>query len=96
MVVIRNQFNPGPVLHRHVAAEQVNDGSRRPIGELEPRQLAARIRAACARADLTVTAFETRGGLTKGMTLVLERGSAPRPGNRIKIEAALARLEAAG
>lgn len=94
MVLIRNQFHPGPVLHRHAAPEpKVDDGARLPLGELAPEQLAARVRAACDNAEITVSAFENRGGLTKGMVLVLERGSKPRPGNRVKIEGALLRLE---
>ena len=95
MVVIRNQFHPGPVLHRFAQAE-AKVGGGTPLADLAPQQLAARIRAALQRSAMTITDFTLGAGLSKSTIHTIEAGGMPRPLTRQRLERALAAIEAAG
>lgn len=92
MVVIRNQFHPGPVLHRAQLAEPLV-GQSRGLADLTPLQLAARVRRAVKRSGMHINDFMHGTGLHHTTLRAMETGSIPRPANRLRIEAALTRLE---
>ena len=92
MVLIRNQFHPGPVLHRFAQAEaKLGDAEQLPLDEL-----ARRIRVGCGKADLSLADFMRGVGRSLASLYRIEKGLKPSVAMRAKLESALRRLEAAG
>lgn len=94
MVLIRNQFYPGPVLHRHVAAEPlVGTPTRLQLC----KALARRIRDACAAAKITQREFARRADISSSYLCSLDaRDFSPRPETIARIAAVCASIEERG